>query len=248
MFESFVGLAEGNFKGPPRKFPAPIYIHEDGTIEGAEEILERTGNAYFLTRNTSKTIHILRDDIIFNGNGFSLTAPSEANPNDTLAVGGSDSIRIYNRTNIQIINTKFVSCDISLNIRVSSNITVIQNTITNSVTHGIYMDSCTNCSIIGNNIVDNSSPGLFIMDASYLNLAYNKISRNRSHGGWLTVSYSNISRNDITDNLESPTFGIGLYMYGPNSHNRIFENNFINNYIGLFYQGSRNTRHRQSSL
>ena len=78
------------------------------------------------------------------------------------------------------------------------------------------------------------------MDLSFLNISYNNVSRNHFHGGWIAVSHSNISRNSVTDN-SFDHFGIGLYLYGVNCHNRIFENNFVNNEIGLFYQGARGT-------
>jgi parallel beta-helix repeat protein len=156
-------------------------------------------------------------------------------------VGIGQTIRILNRNNITIANTRFVNSDTSILVDSSSNITIIQNTFENSEPHSIYMTSSNNCSIIGNNIVDSPGDGLFLTSSSYLNIAYNNISRNQNYGGTLTISNSNISRNNIADN-NHPVFanGIGFYLYGSNSHNSIFENNFIGNRIGLFYQGGAN--------
>lgn len=223
---------------PLPELPTPIYIRADGTIEGGAGALQRAGNIYTFVRDISETIEIQKDNIMLDGNGFTITKPPEVNTWGLLTpVGWFPSIHILNRDNVIIKNVIFDKCHTSITIENSSNIVIIQNTLRNGNT-GISVSSCTYCSIIGNVIVDNSHTGLSITSSSFLNIAYNTISRNHFHGGWIAVSYSNISRNNITDN-SFDHFGIGLYLYGPNSNNRIFENNFINNEIGLFYQGAR---------
>jgi parallel beta-helix repeat protein len=233
----FTGLASANFTPLP-ELPTPIYIRGDGTIEGGAGALQRSGNIYTFVRDINETIEIQKDNVIIDGNGFSLTKPPEVKTDALMTpIGWFPSIKTSNKKDIIIKDIKFDKCYTSIAVKNSSNIIIIQNTMKNG-NEGIYMSSCTNCSIIGNEIVDNSFTGLDIMDSSFLNIAYNTISRNHFHGGWIAVSFSNISRNDITDN-SFDNFGIGLYLYGPNSNNRIFENNFINNEIGLFYQGAR---------
>jgi parallel beta-helix repeat protein len=235
----FASSVNANFTPLP-ELPAPIYIRGDGTVEGGAGALQRTGNVYTFVRGIDETIEIQKDDIILDGNGFTLTKPPEVNTVGLMTpIGWFPSIRISNRDNVIIANINFDKCYTGISVENSSNIVIIQNTIHNG-NEGIYIMSSTNCSIIGNEIVDHSHTGLSIRDSSFLNIAYNTISRNHFHGGWIAISYSNISRNDITDN-SFDHFGIGLYLYGPNSHNYIFENNFINNEIGLFYQGARGT-------
>ena len=233
----FACSVNANFTPLP-ELPTPIYIKEDGTIEGGAGALQRTGNVYTFVRDVDETIEIQKDDVILDGNGFTLTKPPEVNTVGRMTpIGWFPSIRISNRDNIIIMNITFDKCYTGISVENSSNIIIIQNIIRNGA-EGIYMSSAVNCSIIGNEIIDHSSAGLNIMDSSFLNIAYNTISRNRGHGAWIAVSYSNISRNDISYNT-APNVGIGLYLYGANSHNIIFENNFINNDIGLFYQGAR---------
>ena len=233
----FTSSASANFTPLP-ELPTPIYIRGNGTIEGGAGALQRTGNTYTFVRDISETIEIQKDNVIIDGNGFSLTKPPEVKTEGLMTpIGWFPSIKISNKKDIIIKNIKFDKCYTSIAVKNSSNIIIIQNAMKNG-NEGIDISSCTNCSIIGNEIVDNSFTGLNIMDSSFLNIAYNTISRNHFHGGWIAISYSNISRNDITDN-SFDNFGIGLYLYGPNSNNRIFENNFINNEIGLFYQGAR---------
>jgi len=219
------------------ELPTPIYIRGDGTIEGGAGALQRTGNIYTFVRDINETIEIQKDNIMLDGNGFTLTKPPEVNTAGLMTpVGWFPSIQISNRDHVIIKNITFDKCYTGISVENSSNIVIIQNTF-HKGHKGIYMSSSINCSIIGNEIVDHSSSGLSIRNSSFLNIAYNTVSRSHFHGGWITINYSNISRNNITDN-SFDHFGIGLYLYGPNSHNRIFENNFINNEIGLFYQGA----------
>jgi parallel beta-helix repeat protein len=233
----FVNLIHANFTLLLPELPTPIYVREDGTIEGAEGAIQKTGNTYTFVRDLNRTIEIQKDSIVLEGNGFTLTKPSEVDTAGLMTpIGWFPSIRISNRDNIIIRNMIFDKCYTSISVENSSNIMVIQNIMRNG-NEGVYMSSGSYCSIIGNEITDNSHTGLDIKDSIFLNIAYNTISRNHGHGGWIAVSYSNISRNNIIDNSFNH-FGIGLYLYGPNSLNRIFENNFINNEVGLFYQGA----------
>jgi parallel beta-helix repeat protein len=231
----FVSSARANFTPLP-ELPTPIYIRKDGTIEGGAGALQQTGNEYTFVRDIKKTIEIQRDNIIIDGLGFTLTKPPEVDTTGLMTpIGWFPSIQISNRNNVIITNINFDKCYTSINVKNSSNITIFQNTIRNG-NEGIYMVSSVNCSIIGNEIVDHSSSGLKISDSSHLMIAHNTIARNHFHGGWIALSYSNITRNDINNNIGS-NVGIGLYLYGPNFHNYIFENNFIANDIGLVYQG-----------
>ena len=231
----FARSVNANFTPLPA-LPTPIYIRGDGTVEGGAGAIQRTGNIYTFVRDIDETIEIQRDGVILDGNGFILTKPPEVNTAGLMTpIGWFPSIRISNRDNIVVMNITFDRCYTGISVENSSNIVIIQNTIRNG-NEGIYIRSSTNCSIIGNEIIDHSSAGLNIMSSSHFNMAYNTIARNDFHGAWISLSYSNITRNDVNNNIGS-NVGIGLYLYGPNSHNIIFENNFIDNDIGLVYQG-----------
>jgi len=235
----FVNLAWCNF-GPltPPTLPTPIYIRENGTIEGAAGAMQQTANVYTFLRDINETLEIQKDNIILYGNGFKFTRPPEPEmhgfwPEGT---GWYPSIQISNRKNVTVQKIEFDQCHTCVKAENSSNILIVQNKMHNSGT-GIYMSSCTDSGVIGNEILDNSV-GLFILYSSYLNIAYNVISRNQNHGGWISVSYSNISRNYISNNTAA-NVGIGLYLYGPNSNNRVFENNFVDNDYGLSFMNTQ---------
>jgi nitrous oxidase accessory protein NosD len=216
----------------------PIYIREDGTIENSDGALQRHGNVYLLLNDINKPLEIQRNNILIDGRGFTINKSPQLNVTGFLrSPGRFPSILINEKINITIVNIKFENCYTGITITHSKNINLIQNSFTNSIA-GICSTNISHSKFFGNNVTDNEMMGLNINDASYLDISFNTISRNRWHGAWLATSYSNISRNNIANN-SFDGFGIGLYLYGPNYNNRIFENNFIGNEQGLFYQGSK---------
>jgi len=173
-----VNLARGNFAPmTPPTLPTPIYIREDGTIEGASGALQRNGNVYAFLRDINETIEIQKDNIILYGNGFKLTRPPEVEMEYfwSQGTGWYPSIQMSTRKNITIQNIEFVACHTCIKVENSSNITIVQNKMHNART-GVYMTYCTGSNIIGNEIVNSSGAGLFILFSSYLNIAYNSIS------------------------------------------------------------------------
>jgi len=212
-------LVYANFTPLP-ELPTPIYIREDGTIEGGTGGLQRTGNTYTFVRDINETVEIQKDNVIIDGNGFAITKPPEVNTDGLMTpTGWFPSIRISNRDNVTIRNIKFDRCYTSISVNNSSSIVIIQNLIRNGKS-GICMSSSVNCSLTANEIVDNSYSGFASSDSSFLDIAYNTIARNGWHGAWITICYSNIYRNNITNNRGSND-GIGVYCYGVNSNNCI---------------------------
>jgi parallel beta-helix repeat protein len=228
-------LVWGNF-GPmtPPDLPTPIYIKEDGSIEGGVGTFQRTGNIYSFLRDINQTLEIQKDNIILYGNGFRLKRPPEVEMQDFWSggTGWYPSIHISTRKNVTIQNIEFEACHTCIKVENSSKITIYQNKMHNAGT-GVYMTYCTDSSIIGNEFLNSSGTGLFILFSSYLNIAYNIISGIGWNGVWVSISDSTITRNGFTNNTN-----IGLYLYGDNKNNRIFENNFIDNDEGLCFMST----------
>lgn len=235
-----VDVVNANFTPLP-DLPIPVYIKADGSIEGGDGALVHEGNYYYLVKNSTETISIQRDNIILDGNDFTLTKPPEIETVGLMTpVGWFPQIQIQDRCNVTIRNLRFDGCYTGLSIARSTNIVIIKNTVCNAH-YGIVMSTSDNCKIVGNLLYGNEHAGLSIRDLSALDLAYNVISGNGWHGAWITIGASNIYRNNFTNNI-GPHGDLGLYCYGTNSDNRIFENNFVGNEVGLSFQnGSNNT-------
>jgi parallel beta-helix repeat protein len=222
---------------PPEIVPMKHgYLRSDGTIDPPTLPIQLSRNVYVLTDNiVNYTIEIQKDNAVIDGNGFSLTIPpyDELDEFSTpISKIGAPSINISSRNNIIVKNIKFDNCFFCIWVENSSNSIITQNTMANG-NLGVYMNSSVNCDIIGNEV---TSTGLKIEESTLLNMAYNNISRNHNYGAQLSVTSSNISRNDFVDNFDA-----GLYFLSPNVNNRVFENNFVNNEVGLLFRDESGT-------
>ncbi len=204
------------------------YIRNDGTIEPPTLPIERAGNFYLLKGNIMNyTIEIQKSNIIFDGNGFTLSLPPSVGFYGP-GIWAQPLVQIKDTHNIIIQNTQFKNYLHGVSIVNSSGITILANNFTKGST-GVSVISSSNCDILGNNLADNSVCGLGSIESTFLEVAYNNISRNQNNGCSLySVTYSNITRNNIQDNSwgSGPSQGIYATMV---SNNRFFENNFVNN-------------------
>jgi hypothetical protein len=236
----FVGLTKANGYVAPEKVPVgQAYIRSNGDVEPPTLPIQRSGNVYALTNNiVNYSIEIQKDNIILDGNGYSLTfRPMGKEDNPWSEKTADPAIRIINKNNIIVKNVTFdnyiTGSFTGVGVENSSNIIITNTTVKNEL--GVSIRSSTWCSYIGNEIT-NAGVGIGIFDSTFINLAYNEISKNRYMGATIgSVSYSNITRNNIMDNAEA-----GIIIHGSNFNNCIFENNFIDNEVGILYRGDSN--------
>jgi parallel beta-helix repeat protein len=212
------------------------YIRSDGAIEPASLPIERLGDFYFLKDNIiNYTIEIQSNNIVFDGNGFSLALP-QGTDTTTLGKYSPALIQISNGSNIVVQNTTFSTYYPGITITNSSKITILGNNFT-SGRQSIELRSCSDSDIIGNSLTQNSNTGLFAMDSTHLNIAYNNISRNQNGGcDFVRLAYSNITRNNIMDNSLWVSSGSGIFVM-MSANNRFFENNFVNNPTAIIFSG-----------
>jgi hypothetical protein len=232
-------LAEAN--AYPGQETVPVkhgYINIDGAVEPQTLPIQRRGNLYILQDNIiNYSLEIQKDNVMLDGNGFSLSLPPSVATNYIYGKTGDPLIYIADRTNIVVKNVTARNYFTGIFVQKSSNVTIMQNTLTEG-SSSIIMRQSANCSIIGNEMLS-SNCGFYIRDSTLVNIAYNDISLNLNCGGDIgNLSSSNITRNDFTENRGY--VAIGLYIYTRNTNNRIFENNFVRNDIGLVYDRSTN--------
>jgi hypothetical protein len=237
----FVDVANANFVIPITVPMEQGYIRSNGDVEPSTLPIQRSGNTYLLSDNIQNcSIEIQKDNIIFDGNNFSLIGPYQGEK-DLSVKTASSLVIIMNSTGTIVKNVNFVNYFTALTIVNSSNIIIIQNNMNYGIT-GIGIVSCVNCQIIANNLTNNANTGLSISKASFLNILYNTISKNHQHGATINeLIFSNISGNNICNNLLFSSPGLGIYFYAYCSNNYVFENNFIGNSWGILYQGTKNS-------
>jgi parallel beta-helix repeat protein len=122
-----------------------IYIRADGSIEPSTANITTTDKIHYtFTGNNSERMVIERDNIILDGNGYTLQGTN------------SYGIAIFNRNNVMIENliiSQFPSAGIG--IERSNNIIIVRNNIVQSLNNGIQAFASPNNTIAGNKIQSN---------------------------------------------------------------------------------------------
>ena len=239
----FSRVAKANIIPIPEKLATDQgYIRSTGVIDPPTLPIQREGNIYRFTDNIINcTFEIERDDVVIDGNGFLLSVPAFGELDKNHQVKGANSlISISNKSNIIVKNVTFDKYSNAIDVRNSSKIIILQNTMRNGNT-GVYILRSANCSLLANEISDNSLRGVLIQDCTSLDISYNTISNNGYAGIEIDdltrhifngLEHSNFTRNTFSGNNYA-----GLYFLGHHTNNQIFENNFINNSIGLSFMG-----------
>ena len=212
------------------------YIRSNGTIEPLNLPIERLGNFYSLKDNiVNYTIEIQKNDIVFDGNGFTISFPSSVGFWGPPGIWANPLISVRDSNKVVIQNTQFRNYPLGISVNNSSAITILGNNFTMGST-GVSLRLSSNCDILSNNFTDNSVCGIGTIDSTYLNVAYNNISRNSDGCSFKGLTYSNITRNNIFDS-EGPYGSYNGIWAVAIANNRFFENNFINNPTAICIQG-----------
>ena len=189
------------------KASGTIYIREDGSIDPPAAPIATVDNVtYTLTGDVNDSIVIERDNIVFDGTGYTVQ-------------GSGTGITLSGRSNVTIKNMKINACDygimlvsssnssisannISVNnyngvwLYLSSNVSVYQNRITECEYYGIGLDNSQNNSICENTITDNEG-GLYL-DWSPNNIVVaNNVTASTYSGIRLQVSPNNTLKHNI---------------------------------------------------
>ncbi|PVX25264.1 MAG: hypothetical protein CW716_08325 [Candidatus Bathyarchaeum sp.] len=184
------------------KAQGTIYINEDGTVEGTDNI-QRNENVYTLTDDIyNSTITILKDDVVLDGAGHIVKGPANGVAllhrnnvtvqNFTITTSStSDNIYVYHCTNCTIQNnviTPFAEKYPGTGVSVwggGSNV-ITGNQIMNNLC-GIFLGEATcNNSIIGNSITNNT--GSIRVHGSQNNSIYNNNFNNNHHISIMSIS------------------------------------------------------------
>ena len=186
------------------------------------DLIEREGNNYWFTANISTSIIIERNDIILDGNGYTLK-------------GYGTGIGLNLTTNnVTVKNINIIEWDVGILGPYNDN-TIMGNSIT-KCKYGINLIS--NYNTIINNYVANNEKGIFIGRVS----SFNFISKNyfaNNDIGLEIFSYDSIGGNTITENnIALNKLGIYVTWHRTGLMQNIYRNNFIENTKQVSTSGS----------
>jgi len=143
---------------------------------------------------------------------------------------GAGQVILLNCSNVIIENQYLNNAGIGIQIALSSNITVKNNTCSSNSRCGIHLFGDSNNNSLTNNICSNNEVG--IRGGSDNNIANNTCSNNR-YGIQLGDSNNSITNNTCSNN----TYAISL---DSSNNNSIYLNNFINNTNNIHFFDSNN--------
>jgi len=233
-----------------------IYIRADGSIEPSTANITTTDNiVYTFTGNNSDRMIIERDNIIVDGNGYTLQGTSGPYEDIQMSYG----IVLYQRHNVTIANLAVKQFSVAgIGIQSSTNNFIVGNSILSNMNNGIrFYSGASNNTVTGNNIKynkymagidfyngstnnvissNNITGGIYSIEASG-----NIITGNNIKSSGCCVGFYSSSNNTITNNnLESGYRQCNLCLRGNSNYNIISGNNITNSEIGIVLENSTN--------
>jgi len=186
-----------------------IYIRADGSVDPDTAPISTVDSiTYTLTDNivgdvpdVSDAIVVERDNIVVDGAGYRVQGTDR----------GPTGIYLEERTNVILKNVEVTNFVLGIRLVRSSNIALVNNTVSSINSRGIFLSFCSNIALVGN-------------------------TASRNHIGITISSSSNhiITGNTVIDN------NIGIHLYESNS-SLLFHNNFTNNTDQVLQVGSQDS-------
>lgn len=155
-----------------------VYIRQDGTVDPPTTPIQQDGNVYTFTANISKPIFAQRDNIIIDGNGYTLQGNGEGKGFD-----------LSYRRNVTVRKVHIKNFNIGVEIQKSTGNIIENNTIANGV-YGILASAggAFNTSINNNIVANNLWDGIFLTSSNESMLVNNTV---MNHGKWgIYLGYS----------------------------------------------------------
>jgi parallel beta-helix repeat protein len=214
---------------PALAFPSTTIL-ADGNIDPSTAPIQRSGNFYTLTDDLNGQLVIKKDNIIFDGGGYTLQGNGTAG--GLIIRKSQTGVDLTDQTNVTVANLQIYSYNYGTYLQNSTNITLSGNIITQN-DKGIFEKNSSFVTIFKNNITANDY-GVFITDQSFNNnLSNNHIESSMSFGVTLNQSVGNIIfGNNLT--TSSVDFESG-------SNNLVAGNLFYSGYFGIYMNGETNS-------
>jgi parallel beta-helix repeat protein len=214
-----------------------VYIRSDGSINPPISELYSSDNiTYCLTGNLTGCVVIERNDVVFDGSGFTI-----------FGEGSGNGIELSGRKNVTIENimiTGFYQGILIYNFSTDNTVSSIK-TIENSY-GGICVDSSTNNNITGNMLLNDADQGITLSGSADSNLVSGNILEGNQFEAINLISCA--SGNFIEKNNISDCFWDGIHLWMSSCNNTIYGNNVTKCGLGIevSYSSNNNTIHHNS--
>ena len=144
-----------------------IYIRADGSINPPTAPISTSNDiTYLLMNNTSSSIVIQRNNILFHGNGFTVQGAGNGTGIDLSAV-----------SNVTLEDTYIVDFQYGVMLSVTSPNLVLENCLIHNQI-GVCLGGSSNNTISGNNVINSTYAGILMNCSSYNVISKNNITTN----------------------------------------------------------------------
>lgn len=181
------------------KASGTIYIRADGSVDPITAPIQRIGDIYILEGNINDTLVVERNNIIVDGDGYTLHGSG-------IGIG----IDLTGTSNVTIKNIKIEAFAHGAWLHQCSNNSILGNTITNN-TYGVWVWASNNT--LSENMIANSSvSGIVIdVDSSDNTLSGNEI-MNNARGVWvISASDNRFYHNSFIENTQQVHISMSVY-------------------------------------
>jgi parallel beta-helix repeat protein len=199
----------------PANASGTIYIRADGSVDPPTAPISSFDNVtYTFTDNVNESIVVERDNIVVNGDGYTVSG-----------TGSGRGIDLTGRSNVTVKNAVVVEFKYGIYLHGGSSITLFENNLTANTGYGILLDGSSNNNIIGNNVVNNSGGIKLDYLSNSNNISSNNITANKGDALPLyTSKHNNLSGNYIARNK-----GNGILLDGASSNTTLRNNKMAEN-------------------
>jgi parallel beta-helix repeat protein len=186
------------------------------------------GQTGTLIQDLYETVQIVSDDITLDGNGHTITGS-----------GTGSGVWLLTRTNVTIKNLKVENFESGIEVLWSSNITLMDNTVTTNGSSGarggIFVYYSNGCSLTDNTANSNTGYGIYLYASNENALVGNTASHNTGAG----IRLWNCSGNTLTGNTADSNGVYGIRLDDA-SDNNVLTNNTTNSNSnhGIYLNGS----------
>ena len=165
-------LSAAAFIQPIKAAGGTIFISADGSIDPLTAPISTSDTiTYTFTDDIYDSIIVERNDIIIDGNGYTLQG-----------TGSGTGIDLSGRTNVTVQKTQIKNFESAIKLDFSSNNNINGNKLANNY-RGIVLDESSNNSIAGNDVKANNGSGIVLSGSSnYNNISGNNIIANKENG------------------------------------------------------------------
>ena len=236
-----IGMLTLAFNVQPVKASGTIYIRSDGSVDPPTANITTVDNVtYTFTSNINDSIVVERDDIIIDGNGYTvqgtrtgsgldLSHRNNVTVKNTKVTRFTYGIYLYNSSRNTLTGNTASNNDVGIFAgwgHYSSNNMLIANSASNNSVGGISLHYSSNNTLISNTASGNLWNGISINGFS--NTLLNNTASNNVWGEGLSLGFS--SNNTLANNRALNNH-VGIKFYGVCSDNKIFHNNFVENWV-----------------